>query len=128
MTTLGIDWGEAKLGLALASGSLAEPYKVIRYSDTRLLKETIREIVSREGVGTAVVGISEGKSEALAKKFGEEALKDLGIEVVYFDETLTTTEAKQLAIEAGIKRKKRRELEDAFAASVMLQSFLDSHV
>lgn len=126
MTTLGIDWGKAKLGLALASGSFAEPYQVIRYSDTKALKDSIREIVGKEKVEAIVLGISEGQSASLARKFGEEVLEDLGIKVIYFDETLSTIEARQMAIEAGIKRKKRRELEDAFAAAVTLQSYLDT--
>jgi putative Holliday junction resolvase len=124
---LGIYWGEKKLGLALSGGRLAEPFAVIRYSDIKILKESLAEILKRQGVGKIVVGVSEGKSEKAARAFGQE-IKDLGVEVVFFDETLSTLRAQELAREAGLRRKKAKVLEDAFAAAVMLQSFLDGNV
>lgn len=127
MTILGIDWGEVKLGLALSAGKLAEPYEVIRYSDIKILKEALAEIIKKENVDKIVVGVSEGRSEEAARGFGGE-IEDLGVEVVFFDETLSTLSAQELSRQAGIGRKKRKALEDAFSASVMLQSFLDSHV
>ena len=127
MRLLGIDYGRKKIGLALSQGSLAEPFKVLRYDSLAALTEQIREIVEKEGVEKIVVGISEGKSEQEAREFGE-GLKSLGVEIVFFDETLSTNTAQELSREAGVKRKKRRALEDAFAASVMLQSFLESNV
>jgi len=127
MAILGIDWGEAKLGLALSVGRLAEPYEVVRYTDMKILKEALAEIVKRQSVDKIVVGLSEGKSEELAREFGKK-IGELGVEVVFFDEALSTLRAQELAREAGIKRKKARALEDAFAAAVMLQSYLDSYV
>ena len=56
----------------------------------------------------------------------KEFAKNLGAET--FDETLTTKEAQRLSLEAGLPRKKRRGMEDAFAATLMLQSYLDNHV
>ena len=127
MAILGIDWGEAKLGLALSVGRLAEPYEVVRYTDMKILKEALAEIIKRQNVDKIVVGVSEGKSGELAREFGKK-IGELGVEVVFFDEALSTLKAQELAREAGIKRKKARALEDAFAAAVMLQSFLDSYV
>ena len=127
MAILGIDWGEAKLGLALSVGRLAEPYQVVRYTDMKILKEALAEIIKRQNVDKIVVGVSEGKSGELAREFGKK-IGELGVEVVFFDEALSTLKAQELAREAGIKRKKARALEDAFAAAVMLQSFLDSYV
>ena len=115
------------MGLALSVGKMAEPYEVVRYSDIKLLKEVLAEIVRKEKVDKLVVGISEGRSEEQAKDFGEEISKNLRLKVVYFDETLSTSKAQELSREAGIKRKKARALEDAFAAAVMLQGYLDSH-
>ena len=127
MAILGIDWGEAKLGLALSVGRLAEPYEVVRCTDMKILKEALAEIIKRQSVDKIVVGLSEGKSEELAREFGKK-IGELGVEVVFFDEALSTLRAQELSREAGIKRKKARALEDAFAAAVMLQSYLDSYV
>jgi len=127
MTILGIDWGDAKVGLALALGIVAEPYSVVRYESVGILIEDLRKIIKKEEVGRIVLGISEGQSEKLAREFGDKASEHLGVDVVFWDETLTTLEAREKAIEAGISRKRRKELEDAFAATVMLQSYLDSN-
>ena len=127
MRLLGIDFGRAKIGLAVSEGFLAEPYSVIRYEDEKELLEKIKVLVDKEQIDKVVVGVSEGKSAEEATSFGEK-LRELGLEIIFFDETLSTVSAQELSREAGMKRKKRKALEDAFAASVMLQSFLDSNV
>jgi len=127
MTILGIDWGGAKVGLALALGIVAEPYSVFRYESEGMLIEEIRKIIKKEEAGSVILGVSEGESEKLAREFGDKVSEALGVDVVFWDETLTTLEAREKAIEAGISRKRRKELEDAFAATVMLQSYLDSN-
>ena len=127
MRLLGIDFGRAKIGLAVSEGFLAEPYSVIRYEDEKELLEKIKVLVDKEQIDKVVVGVSEGKSAEEATSFGEK-LRELGLEVIFFDETLSTVSAQELSREAGMKRKKRKALEDAFAASIMLQSFLDSNV
>ena len=127
MRLLGIDFGRAKIGLAVSEGLLAEPYSVVRYEDEKELLEKIKVLVDKEKIDKVVVGVSEGKSAEEATSFGEK-LRELGLEIIFFDETLSTVSAQELSREAGMKRKKRKALEDAFAASVMLQSFLDSNV
>ena len=127
MRLLGIDYGRAKIGLAVSEGILAEPFSVIRYEDEKELFENIKAIADKERIDKVVVGVSEGKSEEDARSFGDK-LRSMGIEGIFFDETLSTVSAQELARQAQIGRKKRKALEDAFAASVMLQSFLDSNV
>ncbi len=124
---MGIDYGRKKVGLAVSEGRLAEPFLVLRYDDEEELIKKIKALVEKETIETTVVGVSEGKSEEEAREFGQK-LARAGIKVVFFDETLSTLSAQELSREAGIKRKKRRALEDAFAASVMLQSYLESNV
>ncbi len=128
MKILGIDYGKAKVGLALATGSLAEPWKVLRYQDTGILEDKLRKIIEEREVDKVVVGVSEGKSAALARKFGQRLGRKLRVPIEFIDETLSTREANQKAIEAGIKRSRRRRLEDAFAAATMLQLYLDANV
>ncbi len=127
MRTLGIDYGRRKIGLATAHGSLAEPLKILRYQEIKILSKRIRTIVGDLRVEKIVVGISEGKMGEEARKFGEKLERELEIPVVFQDETLTTKEAQELSQKAGIKRKKRRELEDAYSATLILQAYLDSH-
>ncbi len=129
MKILGIDYGKKKIGLALAEGPLAEPWKVIRFDD---LSEAVRKIkteIETEKPDRIIVGISEGAMAEETRKFLSAICNQLpAIKFETFDETLTTQEAQKLAIEAGISRKKRKEMEDAYAASLMLQLYLDSNV
>ena len=52
----------------------------------------------------------------------------MGGPVETFDETLSTHDARRVSIEEGMKRKKRKGMEDAYAATIMLQGYLDSAV
>jgi putative Holliday junction resolvase len=128
MRVLGIDYGRKKMGLAIADGPLAEPLKVIRYKSEEDVLRKVVEVVEVEKVEQAVVGISEGEMAEETKHFVRKLRKKLNFPIFFQDETLTTKEAEELSIKAGIKRKKRRELEDAYSATLILQRYLDSKV
>ncbi len=126
MKILGIDYGRSKVGLALADGPLAEPLKVIRYKDGDLLINEIKKIIEKEEIEKVVVGVSEGEMGEESKNFALAISHlPLAISVETFDETLTSHDAQTLSIEAGIGRKKRKEMEDAYAAAIMLQNYLN---
>ena len=120
MKTLGIDYGKSKIGLAIGIGSFAEPLKVIRVESFPDAVHKIKNEIKTEMPDRIVVGISEGDMGEESRKFANE----LG--ATTFDETLTSKDAQKLSIEAGISRKKRHQMEDAYAASLMLQNYLDS--
>ena len=126
MRILGIDYGRKKMGLALSDGPLAEPYKILRYQDIEILREKIKKIVKELEIEKVVVGLSEGKMAEETKEFAKNLEEKLGLSVILQDETLTTHEAQDLSIKAGIKRKKRKTMEDAYSAALILQSYLDS--
>src|SRR3989344_3591024 len=126
MRILGVDYGRKKIGLALASTRIAEPFKVIRYRDYEEAIEKLRQVVQVEKVEKFVLGISEGKMAEETRKFARRIEEKLKIPIVFQDETLTTRRSQELSIEAGIKKKKRKALEDAYSATLILQSFLDS--
>ncbi len=127
MRILGIDYGRKKIGLALADGPLAEPWKVIRVESAKEALKKVIEVIKVIQVEKIVVGISEGEMGEESKEFSISLSRSLSVPVETFDETLTTQEAQKLSTEAGVKRKKRRGLEDAYAAAVMLQNYLDSN-
>lgn len=123
MKILGIDYGKNKIGLATSEGKLASPWKVVK-------PNKIKKIVGEGNFDKIVVGISEGKMAQDSIKFAS-ALKSIishkrSIEL--FDETLSTHDAQKLSIQARVPLKKRRSMEDAYAAAVMLQNYLDSNL
>jgi len=131
MRILGIDYGRKKIGLAFADSKLADPLVVVHGETMEELIEELKKIILKNQVEEIVVGISENEMGEESRNFSRSLSKSLRrsrlfrIPIETFDETLTTQEAQKLAIEAGIKRQKRKGLEDAYAAALMLQSYLD---
>jgi len=126
MRILAIDYGQKKVGVALATSPLAEPYKVIRFTSNKVLIKELGKIIDEEQIEKLVVGVSEGKMGKESKRFGEKLKIEFELPLYFQDETLTTQKAQELSLEAGIKRKKRKELEDAYSAALILQAYLDS--
>ncbi len=125
MRILGIDYGYRKIGLAIAETGLAEPYDVIRIQKEEEAITKVGQIARKEAVDEIILGISEGAMGEETRSFGKRLSDRLGLKVEFWDETLSTHDSQALSIEAGLSRKKRRGLEDAFAAAVMLQSYLE---
>lgn len=120
MRILGIDYGRKKIGLAISEGKIASPFKVLRVINFEDAVEKTKRILKQEKADVVVVGISEGEMAKESKRFAGK------IGALVSDETLSTKDAQYLSITAGIGRKKRKNMEDAYAASVMLQRYIDS--
>ncbi len=127
MQVLSIDFGLKKVGLAISSGIIAEPFGVLRYKDTSELFKKLEKLIQEEDVEKVIVGVSEGVMAEKSKNFANSLKEKLEIDVKLFDETLTTREAQELSIEAGIGQKRRKKLEDAFAAALILENYLKSN-
>jgi putative Holliday junction resolvase len=126
MKILGIDYGRRKIGLATATTTLAEAYKVVRVESVPDAVEKVKKIAESEGVEKLVIGVSEGKMAKETKNFAKELKIRLKLPVEFQDETLSTQEAQNLSIEAGLTKKKRKRLEDAYSATLTLQNYLDN--
>jgi putative Holliday junction resolvase len=122
MRWLGVDPGEARVGLAISdpAGRYALPLEVVAASAAF---PAIRAVAAREGVAGIVVGLArlpsgdEGDAARMARRLGERVRTALAIPVEYEDETLTSQEAERLA--------GRGRPSDDVAASILLQQFLD---
>jgi len=126
MKILGIDYGLAKVGLALADENLAQPLKVVKNSP-RLI-EKITRFCQTEGVEKIVIGLPEGKISGAVRKFAADLALATNLPIIFWDETLTSREAVAKMVAAGKRQKARREEEDAVAAAIILQNFIDSDV
>jgi putative Holliday junction resolvase len=119
MKILGIDYGRRKIGLAIGENGLSEPFKVVGVESFDDAITKIKKVIELEKAVEVVVGVSEGEMGEESRQFAE----SLGANT--FDETLTSQDAQRLSIEAGVGRKKRKGMEDAYAAAIMLQNYLD---
>ncbi len=130
---LGIDHGESRIGLAISDelGSFAHPYRTL--SAGAGVIDEIRVIVEREQITAIVVGMPKnmngtlGPSAAKARSFGEQlALVMPTINILFWDERLTTQEAQRALHAAGKNTKQSKKMIDQVAAQILLQNYLDS--
>ncbi|MCX6726156.1 MAG: Holliday junction resolvase RuvX [Candidatus Shapirobacteria bacterium] len=123
---LGIDYGLKKIGLALTDGYLAEPFKVIKVNkDIKEVTYKIVTICEKEKIEEIVIGLPESGLVERIKGFGSDLGKLTGLPINFQDENLTTQDAIVKMIEAGKRRKFRKEKEDQIAAAIILQDWLD---
>jgi len=123
MRMLGIDFGLSKIGLAMSEGNFASPLLVI---SSIKWQNKILKVIEDQKIEKIIIGISEGKTGEETKKFVNELGRLTDKKIETFDETLTTQDAISKMIAAGKSRKFRKEHQDAVAASLILQSYIDS--
>lgn len=135
MRHLCIDLGDVRIGLATSDsmGICATGLETYRRVDPDKDLAYIADIVKRENVGRVVIGLpvnmdgTSGERVEKARAFGD-ALKPLvSAEIAYQDERLSTVAGERMLIEAGMRRDKRKKVIDKIAATIILQTYLDSH-
>ena len=131
-TVLALDLGAARIGVAVSDPErrVAMPLGTIRTGAPRDLK-AVASLVREHGAELVVVGdpvnLSGAPSESSrhAAAFADALRAVLSVPVELFDERLSTVEADRMLSSAGVKGRRRREVVDQVAATVILQSYLD---
>lgn len=135
MRALGLDIGEKRIGVAVSdpSGSIATPLKVLETSKVIGDARTLQRLAEDYDIELVVVGLplsmdgTEGPQAMTVRRQAEQATRLLNVPIVYFDERLSSVQAKRAMTEAGVSDKAKRGSIDMVAASLFLQSYLDSH-
>lgn len=134
MIILAVDLGKARTGLAICDKTemLASPLSQISEKDTEVLIEKISSIAQAREVELIVVGLpknmdgSEGESAQNAREFAKSLSEKSGLDVKMQDERGTTITAHNYLNATNTRGKKRKNVVDSVAATIILQSFLDS--
>ena len=134
MKYLAMDLGTKTCGLALSDklGIIASPYKVLRYNDMSTLINEILEIIKVENVDELVLGLPKNMNNSLgfaserSLNFKTELEKNTNLTIHLVDERLSTMEAESFLIRNDTSRNKRKKIIDAYAASIILDTFLKS--
>lgn len=121
MKILGIDFGEAKVGLAVSESWLAEPLEVLRYRSLKRLLRQLATICDEQEAEKIVIGLSEGEMAEKQRRFAGKLSAELNLPIEFEDETLTSKEA---IIKMREKGKKIKD-EDAVSAALILQRYLE---
>ena len=131
----GIDPGEVRIGVAISdeTQSIAFPRETVSArGSTAEAVSRVEEALGGDRVARIVVGLplrldgTEGEAARRARAFGDALGEALGLEVVYWDERLTTAAAERSLDEMRRRGARRREVVDQSAATILLQAYLDA--
>lgn len=131
---LAVDPGSKNIGLAVSdpSGTIANPLKVLKHVSRPANAAAIIDLANEYQVELILVGQSldeegqptyEGRRSA---RLAAEIRSRSDFEVLLWDESFSTQAAQKAQVALGTPRKKRRGHLDELAATVILQSYLDS--
>lgn len=121
---LGIDYGRTFLGLAIIREITPQPLTVIKSKSDNHKIEEVLKICQKENISQIIIGFSFGKLANRITGFVNQLRKKTAIQIDFVDETLSTNQAFTKMIEQQVPQKKRRQLEHAYAAVVLLELFL----
>ena len=139
MRIMGLDYGSRTVGIAISdpNGRIAFPVETVTREEEVNLKATVRRIrtlCEEQDVHLVVLGnpirLDGGNSTAAekVKAFQKRLERDLyRVDVVLWDERLTTVQAERPLKDAGMDRIERKKVVDQMAAAIMLQAYLDVH-
>jgi len=130
---MGLDIGDKRIGIAISDSSnlIAQSKEVLKRTDHRKDLKVIKEYIQKYEIDEIIVGLPinmDGSFSAQTKKTEQyiNFLKNnLDIEVKTWDERLTSREAEKILIKADLSRKKRKQVIDGLAASIILRNYLD---
>jgi len=131
---LGLDMGEKRIGLAVSDplGITAQGLEVWSRRNRQADLDHLLQVAREYQVQQIVVGLPRhmdgrpGDAAAGIMEFAGALAEALGVEVIPWDERLTTAAAERVLIQADLSRRRRRQVVDQVAAVLILQSYLDS--
>jgi len=130
---MGIDYGSRRVGVAIS-----DPLRILAQGAGTLMNDGyllahLRKTIHDRGVTLVVVGMpyshdgGKGEKAQEVDRFIGRLRDHIGVDIDTWDESLTSREAQQILIRAGLKKKQRRQKErvDEVAACLLLQEYLD---
>lgn len=144
MRVLGLDYGTKTVGVAVSDPLeiTAQPLETIERKSAGKLRQTLARIEAiieeygaagqQEKIEKIVLGYpknmnnTEGDRCEATVSFKNDLERRTGLEVVLWDERLTTVEVERILMDSGVRRENRKTYIDKMAAAVILQNYLDS--
>ncbi len=136
MRIIGLDFGSKTVGVAVSDelGITAQGLEIVRRESESKLRKTlarIEQIISEYNCEKIVLGFPKNMNNTLGERaektlaFKEMLERRTGLEVVMWDERLTTVSADKTMMEVGVRRENRKKYVDQIAATFILQGYLD---
>ena len=136
MRIMGLDYGSVTLGVAISDELMitAQGIETIRRKDETKLRQTlarIEELIIQYNVELIVLGYPKNMNNTIGQRaikseeFAEKLRKRTGLEVVLWDERLTTVAANNTLDLFDLNYKEKGKVVDKLAAVLILQGYLD---
>ncbi len=134
MVALALDIGEARVGIAASdrTGTVASPVAVLPAAEVVSRSRSFRRIVEDYEPDVLVCGLPRtlggevGPQAERVRRIAGELAGALGLPLEFVDERLSSSEAKRILREEGLSERSMRGKVDMVAASLFLQTWLDS--
>ena len=132
---LGIDYGERRIGVAVANGALAVPLAVIEHTNRAEDLERVAAVAREQSATCIVIGLplhmsgDESEQSRRARRFGSALARRLDVPVVYADERYTSVRASEAVHAVPATRARKRGVKvhlDDVAAAMILQGYIDA--
>jgi putative Holliday junction resolvase len=133
---MGLDFGEARIGIALSDllGVIANPYQT--YARVSLEQDVahIATLCKEQLVDTVVFGLplqmdgTEGATAQKVREFANLLQPHINAKIVFVDERLTSVEAEEILAKRNMKWQDRKKLIDQVAAQIILQQYLERRI
>ena len=136
MRIMGLDYGSVTIGVAISDELLltAQGIEVIRRKQENKLRQSlarIEQLINEYRVEKIVLGYPKNMNNTIGdrcrktEEFAAMLERRTGLEVILFDERLSTVSAHNAMIEGNVRREQRYEVVDKVAAVFILQNYLD---
>jgi putative Holliday junction resolvase len=133
---MGLDYGSVTVGVAISDALLltAQGIEVVRRKQENKLRQTlarIEELIAMYDVETIILGYPKhlnntiGERAIKSEEFAEKLRQRTSLEVILWDERLTTVAAHQVLDQGGLDYREKAMVVDKLAAVFILQNYLD---
>lgn len=130
---MGLDYGDVRIGVALSDIThlIASGLETYTRKTNKLDIAHLAQIIAENDVNLVVFGLplnmdgSEGIRVVKTKSFAEKLKAECNVMVDFFDERLSSVDAEEILLNAGLRRDKRKDVIDKVAATLILQGYLD---
>lgn len=133
---MGLDYGSVTVGVAISDALLltAQGVEVIRRKKENMIRQTfarLEELIAEYDVGQIVLGYPKhlnntiGERAVKSEEFAVKLKQRTGLDVILWDERLTTVAAHQVLSQTRMNYMQKAEVVDKLAAVLILQGYLD---
>lgn len=130
---MGMDYGEKRIGIALSDPMriISKPYKVLVNDESFF--QNLEQIIKEENVGEIILGLpiniagDDTKKTLEVRNFKIKIEEKINLEVTFWDERYTSTEANELLKKMGYSPQEGRKVIDKIAASLILKDFMENN-